>query len=64
MAAPKSVTAELGSEKDQAEGDLGVDVAKSSAALQAAVDALWTAKKFQSEAPQRRAQDTEALVPL
>ena len=55
MAALKSVTAGLGSEKDQAEGDLGVDVAKSSAALQAAVGALWTAEKFQSEAPQRRA---------
>merc|ERR1719284_2346090 len=62
VAALKSVTAELASQKDRAEGELAAEVSQTAATLQSAVEALETAHKLQSEAPQRHAEDAEALV--
>merc|ERR1712136_523244 len=58
----KSVTAELALQKSRAEGELEAEVAKTSESLQSCAEALENAQKLQTEAPQRHAQDAEALV--
>jgi len=62
VASLKSVTAELALQKSRAEGELEAEVAKTSESLQSCAEELENARKLQTEAPQRHAQDAEALV--